>query len=127
MDESIYSLREAIIFFTIDDNSAYWCVAIDGRDCEETALNSHHRLYQFARVPFGLKLTPALFQAAIDIIPSAVKTKTTLVYFVEIVNFSKTVKNHIAHTVQVPSLLDRAGITLNLKKRPFFADITWAV
>lgn len=66
-------LGEGIFFSTLDANSGYWQIAIDERDRPKTVFTNDHGLFQFVRMPFGLKNEPMTFQQAIDIILSSVK------------------------------------------------------
>jgi hypothetical protein len=73
MDECIDSLGEAVVFTTLDCNSGYWQIPVEPADREKTAFTSHLGIYQFRRLPFGLRNAPGTFQRAIDIILSGIK------------------------------------------------------
>jgi Reverse transcriptase (RNA-dependent DNA polymerase) len=73
MDECIDSLGEAVVFTTLDCNSGYWQIPVEPADREKTAFTSHLGIYQFRRLPFGLRNAPSTFQRAIDIILSGIK------------------------------------------------------
>jgi Reverse transcriptase (RNA-dependent DNA polymerase) len=90
MDECIDSLGEAVVFTTLDFNSRYWQIPVDPADGEKTAFTSHLGVYQFRRLPFGLRNAPGTFQRAIDIIFSGIKWKTCLVYLDDEKKFSSS-------------------------------------
>lgn len=64
-------------------------------DRHKTAFSSHHGLYQFTRMTFGLRNTPESFQRAIDIIVSSVRFKSVVMYLDEIIVFSRNVEEHL--------------------------------
>ena len=122
MDECIDSLGDAKIFTTLDCNSGYWQIPVRPEDREKTTFTSHEGLYWFLRMPFGLRNAPATFQRFVDITLSGLTWKTCLVYLDDIIVFSKTPAEHMAHLDAVLHRLYRAGLTLNLKKCHFFKN-----
>jgi hypothetical protein len=70
-------------------------------------------------MPFGLRNTPATFQRFVDITLLGLTWKTFLVYLDDIIVFSKTPAEHMAHLDAVLHRLYRAGLTLNLNKCHF--------
>ena len=89
-------------------------------DRDKTTFASHSGLYRFLRMPFGIKNAPATFQRAIDIILSCVKWETALVYLDDVIVYSRTVTEHMAHVHEVLRLLYTAGVSLKLAKCAFF-------
>ena len=85
MEDCIDSLGEATIFSTLDANSGYWQIRMAEQDKTKTAFTTHHGLYQFTRMPFGLKNAPATFQRVMDIIMATVLWKFALVYIDDII------------------------------------------
>ena len=110
MDECIDSLGDAAVFTTLDCNSGYWQIPVHPEDKDKTTFTSHYGIYRFLRLPFGLRNAPATFQRAIDIILSGVKWKTCLVYLDDVIVFSKSKKDHLAHVAEALTLLDNAGL-----------------
>jgi hypothetical protein len=112
MDECIDSLGDAKIFTTLDCNSGYWQIPVRPEDREKTTVTSHEGLYWFLRIPFGLRNAPATFQRFVDIILSGITWKSCLVYLDDIIVFSKTPAEHMAHLDSVLHRLYRAGLAL---------------
>lgn len=72
-------------------------------------------------MPFGLRNAPAIFQRALDVILSSVICKSALEYSDDIMVFSKTVKDDMAHLRPALSLLRDYAVILKLEK--MFASI----
>lgn len=53
-------------FTLLDALKGYHQVEIEEKDCPKTAFVSHDGLYQFKRLPFGLRNTPAQVQRLMD-------------------------------------------------------------
>ena len=49
-------------FAKIDCSAAYWQVELDNKSKEITTINTPNGLYQFNRLPYGIKTAPAIFQ-----------------------------------------------------------------
>lgn len=73
-------------------------------------------------MPFGLRNAPATFQRAHDIILSGVRWQICLVYLDDVIVFSRSISDHIAHLDHVLGLLRAAGVSLKLKKCHFFQE-----
>ena len=80
----------------------------------------HKGAYQYKRMPFGLTNASATFQRALDIILSAVKWQSYLIYLDDVIVYSKTEEEHVGHVDRVLRLLRDAGVTLRLPKRGSF-------
>jgi Reverse transcriptase (RNA-dependent DNA polymerase) len=74
-------------------------------------------------MPFGLRNAPATSQRFVDITLSEQTWKLCFVYLDDIIVFSKTPAEHMAHLDAVLHRLYRAGLTLNLKKYHFFKEL----
>lgn len=89
MDKCIDSLDKAAIFSTLEeDDSEYWQVEIDKADYDESAFTSHHRLYRFIRMPFGLRIATGTYQRTMEVKLFVVKWQIALVDLDDIVIFS---------------------------------------
>jgi Reverse transcriptase (RNA-dependent DNA polymerase) len=122
MDECIDSLGDAKICTTLDCYSGYWQIPVRPEDRDKTTFYSHEGIYWFLRIPFGLRNSPATFHRFVDITLSGLTWKTCLAYLDDIIVFSKTPAEHVAHLDAVLHRLYRAGLTLNLKKCHFFKE-----
>lgn len=105
-----------------DASSKYWQIDIDKLDQDKIGFTSHHGLYFFTRMFFGLRNTLRTFQGTIDLILFTVKLQSALLYLNDIVAFLKTPEEHICYMPHVLTLLNSAGATLKLKKCKIFGD-----
>lgn len=69
-----------------------------------------------------MKSGQATFQPVMNIILSRVNWQFALVYFDDIVIFSKTPHEHAAYTKRFSKLLKKNSVTLKLKKSAFFTN-----
>lgn len=69
-----------------------------------------------------LKIALERFRRITNIIPFSVKWLFTLVYLDDIVIFSKTLQEYIAHTKIFSKIFKEAGVTLKLIKFAFFTN-----
>jgi hypothetical protein len=120
MDEFIDSLGDETIFTTLYRNSGYWQIPVRPEDREKTTFTSHEGLYWFLRMPFGLRNAPATFQRFVNITLSGLTWKNCLVYLDDIIVFSKTPAENMAHLDAVLHRPYRAGLAHNLNKCHFF-------
>ncbi|UYV76799.1 K02A2.6-like [Cordylochernes scorpioides] len=62
IDDTLYSLRGASIFSTMDLKLGYWQIEVDETDREKTAFVTPDGLFEFKVMPFGLCNAPATFE-----------------------------------------------------------------
>lgn len=72
---------------------------------------------------FGVRHALGTFQQTMDVIMTSVKQQYALVYFDNIVVFTKTPERHCKHVLQVLNLSHRVGVTLNVKKYSVFTNM----
>ena len=84
-------------------------------DICKTAFICHRGKYEFLRMPFGVKNTPAVFQELMQSIFSD-NTMFCTPYMDDIVIFSDTWDDHLQHIETVLTKLRQAGLTANLAK-----------
>ena len=108
MDECLDSFRDTKVFFASDAISRYWQMPIPESDRDKTAFSCHSGLYRSSRMPFGLTNAPATFQSAMDILLFPFRWKSCLVYLDDIIIFSKSWEEHIAHVDEKLSVLEKA-------------------
>lgn len=68
IDERIDFFKKAAVFFILDASSEYWQVEVEQTVRDKAAFKSHHGLYRFMRLPFGLKNVPGMFPRAMGVV-----------------------------------------------------------
>ena len=83
---------------------------------EKTAFRCHLGLWQFKRMPFGLRNGPSIFQRIMQGILAPFLWLFALVYIDDIMVYSKNWDDHLNHLDKVLGAIATAGITLSPTK-----------
>ena len=62
IDDLLDQLGGKKVFSLLDAKSEYWQIQMESSSRENTAFITHHRLFEFHVIPFGLCNAPATFQ-----------------------------------------------------------------
>ena len=81
-------------------------------------INTHHGLYKFGHLPFGVKVAPAIFQQVMDTTLSDLDF--VVVYLDDILINSQNVEQHKEHVHKVFSRIQDYGFKLKKSKCEFF-------
>lgn len=113
------SLKGAKVFSTLALKSGYWQMEMEQSSVEKTAFWTASGLYEFLCLPFGLKNSAASFQRLMEHVLREHKNKFCMVYIDDIVVYSPSISTHILHLQKVFACLQKAGLSLNMKKCNF--------
>jgi len=119
IDDCLDALGGAKLFTTLDLASGYWQVEMDEDDQAKTAFTTHHGLYEFNRMPFGLKGAPQTFQRLMAAILGSHQWETCLLYLDDIIIFSQTFEQHLHRLESILIKLKEAGLKLKPVKCSF--------
>ena len=119
IDALLDCLRHAVFFTGIDLASGYWQITMKERDAEKTAFISKQGLYQFQVMPFGLKTAPATFVRLMNDVFADVMWQFVIVYFDDIIIFSKDFDEHLVHIRMVMDRLRKADLQAKSTKCSF--------
>ena len=118
--EILQSLSGAQVLSSLNALSGFTQLELDPEDVEKTAFRTHRGLFQFKRMPFGLRNGPSIFQRVMQGILSPYLWLFCLVYIDDIVVYSKSYEEHIKHLDLVLQAIENAGITLSPSKCHLF-------
>ena len=87
-DRGLDFLNGSTFFTTIDLASGFHQVRMDDQSKEQTTFLTPDGLFQFTRMPFGLKCAPATFKRLMDIVLAGLSWRNCLVYLDDILTFT---------------------------------------
>ena len=84
-------------FGRLDLASGYWQVLLSPRDRAKTAFSTHLGLYEFLRLPFGLKTGPKTFQRILTTVFCEFLFKWLVIYIDDCLIWTDTQKEALHH------------------------------
>ena len=120
IDDMLDSLSEARKFSTLDLASGFWQVEADKASQEKTAFITHHGLFEFDKMLFGLTNVTATFQRLMETVLAGLVRKICFVYLDDILIIGKTFEDHLENVARVLDQLQEAGLKLKPSKCNFY-------
>jgi len=119
IDDIIDMLQGKKIFSKVDAERGYHQLRIREEDRPKTAFRTSMGLFQYKRMPMGIRNASAAFQRKMEKILEGLVGNCCYVYQDDIIIFSKEVEEHAEHLRQVFERICQHGFTLKMKKCQF--------
>ena len=123
IDDLLDQLAQTRYFTSLDLASGYWQIRVHQDSVPKTAFITPQGLYEFRVMPFGLTNAPSTFQRLMQELLAGLNPPGgdafVSVYIDDVLIYSRTMEDHLAHLRAVLGRLQEAGLKLKPAKCRF--------
>jgi hypothetical protein len=127
LDDEVYPLPTAndifstlaggTVFSKLDLSNAYQQIALSDDAKQLMTINTHKGLFRYKRLPYGIKVAPAIFQSVMDQILAGLEG--VCCFIDDILITSKDMRTHVMLLDQVLQRLEEYGVLVKKEKCAF--------
>lgn len=119
VDELLNETHGSVLYSKLDLRSGYHQIRMHPGDVSKTAFRTHQGHFEFLVIPFGLTNAPSTFQSLMNEVFKDYLRKFVLVFFNDILVYSKSREEHSQHLTMVFQKLQQHDLKVKLSKCAF--------